>query len=167
MNGAFWLFMALGALGWFSLVGQIGMTEALTGTAVVASAWAIFRRLSEFNVYVSPRQFVPWLTGVARYLIGYVSLDMIRSTFRVFKKVLAPSLDLRPAILAIPLPGASRTALVLLAYGISLTPGQLIVAIDEANSTLYVHFLDAPDPEKAREELQDLYCRYLKEVKPW
>ncbi|MNY73739.1 putative monovalent cation/H+ antiporter subunit E [compost metagenome] len=62
------------------------------------------------------------------------------------------------------LPEASRAALILLAYGISLTPGQLIVDIDSEAHVLYVHLLDAADPEEARQEILALYARYLKEV---
>ena len=164
MNAGFWLFAVLGAGVWFALVGQIGARESLYGALVVLSAWGILTRLSEFTLYLPLNRAFPWLKGVGGYLLGYVSVDMVRSTFRVFLKVLSPQIKIAPAILAVPVPGAPRSALILLAYGIALTPGQQIVAIDEANSTLYVHFLDAPDPEAAREAVQDLYCRYLKEA---
>lgn len=167
MNTGFIVFVVLGAGIWFALVGQIGPSEILYGALVVLSAWGVLTRLSELRLYVPAHHALPWLKGVGGYLFGYVSMDMVRSTFRVFLKVLSPRIEIAPAILAVPVPGAPRSALILLGYGIALTPGQQIVAIDEANSTLYVHFLDAPDPEAAREALQDLYCRYLKEATQW
>lgn len=167
MNMAFVIFVLLGAGVWFALLGQIDLTGGIYGAFVVLSAWGLLTRLSEFTLDLPPHRFLPWLKGVGGYLFGYVSQDMVRSTFRVFLKVLSPRIVIAPAILAVPVPGAPRSALMLLAYGIALTPGQQIVAIDEANSTLYVHFLDAPDPEAAREAVQDLYCRYLKEATLW
>lgn len=164
MNLAFWVFMTLGFGIWFALIGRFGPADALLGALVVFSAWGILTRLSELTLFIPPARALPWFKGVGGYLFGYVSLDMVRSTFRVFRKVLSPELRIAPAILAVPVPGASRSALILLGYGIALTPGQQIVAIDEARSTLYVHFLDAPDPEAAIEALQALYCRYLKEA---
>ncbi|MNT25886.1 Na(+)/H(+) antiporter subunit E [compost metagenome] len=164
MNAAFLMFAVIGSGVWLALVGQIGLKETVYGALVVFSSWGVLTRLSEFTLYLPRDRVIPWLKGVGGYLLGYVSVDMVRSTFRVFLKVLSPRLSIAPAILAVPVPGASRSALILLAYGIALTPGQQIVAIDEANSTLYVHFLDAPDPEAAREAVQDLYCRYLKEA---
>lgn len=164
MNVGFGIFALIGAGIWFALAGRIGLKEAIYGTPVVLSAWGILARLSALRLHLPPGKALPWIKGVGGYLFGYVSLDIVRSTFRVFRKVLSPQLKIAPAILAVPVPGASRSALILLAYGIALTPGQLIVAIDEATSTLYVHFLDAPDPEAAREAVQDLYCRYLKEA---
>ena len=163
----FLLFLLLGGGVWFSLVGRIGRVEAVYGAFVVLSAWFIFHRLSELRLWIPRERSLSWLRGVIVYLVGYVSVEMVRSTFRIFRKVLSPRLEIQPAILEIPVPGAGRSALILLAYGISLTPGQQIVAIDGARSTLYVHFLDAPDPEAARESIQDLYCRYLKEVTAW
>jgi len=167
MNVGMVIFLVLGAGIWFALIGHVGLKESLYGAVVIFSAWGLLTRLSEFRLYVPPNRAWPWLKGVGGYLFGYVSLDMVRSTFRVFLKVLSPKLEIAPAILAVPVPGAPRSALILLAYGIALTPGQQIVAIDEANSTLYVHFLDAPDPQAAREAVQDLYCRYLKEATQW
>ncbi len=167
MNMGVLLFFLIGAGIWFALIGRIDPASSVYGTLVVLSAWGILTRLSELKLYLPPERALPWLKGVGGYLFGYVSVDMVRSTFRVFLKVLSPELKIAPAILAVPVPGAPRSALILLAYGIALTPGQQIVAIDEAESTLYVHFLDAPDPEAAREAVQDLYCRYLKEATTW
>jgi multicomponent Na+:H+ antiporter subunit E len=167
MNMGLVLFGLLGAGVWFALVGRITWTDSLYGALVVFSSWGLLTRLSELKLNLPLHKTLVWLRGVGGYLLGYVSVDMVRSTFRVFLKVLSPHLSISPAILAVPVPGAPRAALILLAYGIALTPGQQIVAIDEANSTLYVHFLDAPDPEAAREAVQDLYCRYLKEATQW
>lgn len=167
MNMGFVLFVILAAGVWFALVGQITWTDSLYGALVVWSSWGVLARLSELKLHLPPHRTLIWLRGVGGYLLGYVSVDMVRSTFRVFRKVLSTQIKIAPAILAVPVPGAPRSALILLAYGIALTPGQQIVAIDEANSTLYVHFLDAPDPEAAREAVQDLYCRYLKEATQW
>ncbi|GEM_PF-1306014 len=167
MNAGLVFFLAIGLGIWFALVGRVGVRESVYGTLVVLSAWGILTRLSELNLSLPLRHTFPWLKGVGGYLLGYVSVDMVRSTFRVFLKVLSPRLHIAPAILAVPVPGAPRSALILLAYGIALTPGQQIVAIDETQSILYVHFLDAPDPDAAREAVIDLYCRYLKEATTW
>lgn len=167
MNIGFALFLLLGGGVFFALVGPPGPRDVLYGALVVLSAWGILARLSERPLRVPAHAAPTWLMGVTRYLLGYVSLDMVRSTFRVFRKVLAPRIAIAPAILAIPLPEASPSALMLIAYGIALTPGQQIVAIDEARKILYIHFLDAPDPQAAKEAVQALYRRYLEEATTW
>lgn len=164
MNAVFALFVVLGFIGWFGLIGHVGVPELVYGALVILSAWAIFKRLSELPLSVAPSHASTWFVGVASYLFFYVGVEVIRSTFRVFFKVLAPQLNIQPAILAVSVPGASKSALILLAYGISLTPGQQVVAIDDRRCILYVHFLDAPHPEAVREEIRSLFHRYLKEA---
>ncbi|MNY04701.1 Na(+)/H(+) antiporter subunit E [compost metagenome] len=105
-----------------------------------------------------------WLRGVVGYLVGFVLPEIPRATVRVFVKVVQARQDVHSVILAVRIPEASRAALILLAYGISLTPGQLIVDIDAEAHALYVHVLEAADPEAARQEILALYERYLKEV---
>lgn len=163
---SFWWFALPVAGMWFAMVGRAGAADSVMGLAVVSSAWLIFRRLADFDVRVPRARAWIWLWGISRYLAGYVAPEVVRSTFRVFGKVVAPRLDLQPAILAVPIPSSSPAVLILLAYGISLTPGQQLVAIDEAEHVLYVHFLDAPDPEEARREILALYHRYLEGVIP-
>lgn len=164
MNLAFLLFSGAALLVWFALVGRAGVTEWCLGVPVVLSAWGILQRLVDAPLRIGPARAVPWLRGVLGYLVGFVAPEIPRATFRVFAKVVRPRQDVKSAIIAVRLPEASRSALILLAYGISLTPGQLIVDIDSAAHVLYVHLLDAADPEEARQEILALYERYLKEV---
>lgn len=163
---SFWWF-ALPVSGmWVAMVGRVGWADAVMGLMVVSSAWLIFRRLADFEVGIPRARAGSWLWGIGRYLLGYVAPEVVRSTFRVFGKVIAPRLELRPAILAVRVPSGSPAVLILLAYGISLTPGQQLVDLDETEHVLYVHFLDAPDPEAARQRILDLYHRFLEGVIP-
>lgn len=149
---------------WFAMVGRTGMTEVVLGLLVVSSAWWMFRRLADFDVGIPRARAGIWLWGIGRYVLGYVGPEVVRSTFRVFGKVIGRRLDLQPAILAVPLPSGAPAAVILLAYGISLTPGQQLIEIDETAHVLYVHFLDAPDPDAARQGILALYHRYLQGV---
>jgi multicomponent Na+:H+ antiporter subunit E len=155
------------AVVWFALVGRIdGLTAAL-GVPVVGSAWLLFARLMGPLPAVSPGRLGRMGFGIARYLFGHVLPDIVRSTARVVQEVLRPHLAIRPAIVAVPLPEATPLGLIVLAYGISLTPGQQIVALDEAAGVLYVHGIDVPDPAAMRTEIQGLFQRYLAEATRW
>lgn len=160
-NGAFWCFAVPMAAVWFGMVGRATVPDIGWGVLVIASGWLVLRRLSDLPLSLPPGQSGAWLWSFAVYLFGYVAQESVRSTFRVFAKVLEPELHLRPAILAVPVPCATRAGLILLAYGISLTPGQQLVDLDEEARVLYVHFLDAPDLEEARASILDVYHRYL------
>lgn len=167
LNVAFLVFVAVAAGIWFALIGRAGPTEWVFGSAVILSAWWLFDRLSEFGNHVPASQGRHFARGVGGYLLGHLVVDMVRSTFRVFREVLRPRIDISPAIVAVTLPEATPAALMLLAYGTSLTPGQLVVAIDEERRILYVHALDVPDPAVLRQEITDLYHRYIKEGTQW
>ncbi|HEY9898567.1 MAG TPA: Na+/H+ antiporter subunit E [Pantanalinema sp.] len=164
MNVAFLLFSSAALLVWFALIGRADVPEWCLGAPVVLSAWGITQRLVDAPLRLAPSRALPWLRGAVGYLLGFVAPEIPRATLRVFAKVVRPRQDVQSAIIAVRLPEASRAALILLAYGISLTPGQLIVDIDSEAHVLYVHILDAADPEAARQEILALYARYLKEV---
>lgn len=164
MNVAFLLFACAAALVWFALIGRVGLSEWCLCVPVVLSAWGLLQRLVDTPLRLAPGRAIPWLRGVSGYLLGYVLPEIPRATLRVFAKVVKPRTDVYSVIIAVRLPQASRAALILLAYGISLTPGQLIVDIDAGAHVLYVHILDASDPQAARDEILALYDRYLKEV---
>jgi multicomponent Na+:H+ antiporter subunit E len=167
VNVAFLVFVLATAGIWFALIGRAGPPEWIFGAAVVLSAWWLFDRLSEFGNHVPASRAWAFFHGVGGYFLGHVVGDVVRSTFRVFREVLRARIDVSPAIVAVPLPEATPAALMLLAYGTSLTPGQLVVAIDEERRILYVHALDVPDPDAMRREITRLYHRYIKEGTQW
>lgn len=167
MNIAFIVFVGVAGGVWFSLVGRAGPAEWIFGAGVILSAWYMFDRLSEFGNHVPLSKAGAFMRGVGGYFLLHLSVDMVRSTFRVFREVLRRRIDVSPAIVAVALPEASPAALMLLAWGTSLTPGQLVVAIDEERRILYVHALDVPDPAALRAGITDLYHRYIKEGTQW
>ena len=69
--------------------------------------------------------------------------------------VLRPRLQLRQAVVAVPVRGASDSLLTLLANAISLTPGTLTLEVDRPQSTLYVHVLDVGTGHDAVQRVRD------------
>jgi multicomponent Na+:H+ antiporter subunit E len=61
----------------------------------------------------------------------------------IARRVLSPDMHLNPGVVAVPVqdPYQSTLATALSGDAISLTPGELVIVIDD-NSTLYVHTLD-------------------------
>lgn len=76
---------------------------------------------------------------------GYFLVDLVRSSVQVTLLVLRPRHQLRQAVVAVPVLGASDSLLTLLANAISLTPGTLTLEVDRPASTLYVHVIDVGD----------------------
>lgn len=155
-----WLFLLLAMGLWLGLVGRVTAADALLGLPVILSAWWLYHRVSDPLAHgISPS-----LPTVGRYMLLYVAPEVLRSTYRVFRKVLTPDLGLSPAIVKVEVPQATQTSLILLAYGISLTPGQQIIAIDEQTRTMYVHALDAPDPDAVSEEIAAVHRRFFEPI---
>ncbi len=73
--------------------------------------------------------------------------ELILSTFKVALMVIKPKLDFKPGIIAFPLTVKTDLEITLLANLITLTPGTLSVDVSDDRKTLYVHAIDATEPD--------------------
>lgn len=123
---------------WVGLWGSVTAANVLGGLAV-----AVLLLVTLPLPDVSTSAVVsPW--GLARF-VGYFVVDLVKSSVQVVGLVLRPRLQLRQAVVAVPVQGASDGLLTLLASTISLTPGTLTLEVDRPRSTLYVHVIDVGD----------------------
>lgn len=110
-----------------------------------------------------PRPWNPlgWLRLLALFL-----RELALSAALVVRATLSPRLTLRPAIVAVPVTLRSRAAVVLLADMVTLTPGTTSLHVSEDGRTLYVHAMDAPDPEALRASIRDGFEAATRRVLP-
>ena len=78
------------------------------------------------------------------YLLVFVR-ELLTANLDVAYRVLAPSLPIRPDVIAVPLRVESDAAITTIANSITLTPGTLTMDHDAATNTLYVHAITARD----------------------
>ena len=90
--------------------------------------------------------------------------ELFRSSIAVARQVLGDSSQLKPAILAVPLDLRSRAGVTTLANCVSLTPGTTSLHVSEDLSTLYVHVLDAPQPDAVVESIKSTFETRIKEI---
>jgi multicomponent Na+:H+ antiporter subunit E len=90
--------------------------------------------------------------------------ELVLSSVAVARQVLGDSAALRPAILAVPVGLRSRAGITTLANCVSLTPGTTSLHVSEDLSTLYVHVLDAPDPDAVVTSIKDTFETRIKEI---
>lgn len=88
------------------------------------------------------------LLAWTRVALAFVA-ELAKSTIATMRAVLGPPERLRPAILAVPLDLRSEPGIVLFADLVTLTPGTTSLEVSPDRRTLYVHMLDAPDPQAA------------------
>ncbi len=99
-----------------------------------------------------PRQKLRWrrLPGMVLASLRYAFIllyDLLASGIQVARIVLSPKMPLRPGIIAIPSGCTNETAVALSAHAITLTPGEMVVEIDDAG-VMYTHMLDVADAEQ-------------------
>jgi len=101
--------------------------------------------------------------AAVRLLVSYL-YDLIASTWTVARIVLAPGIRTQPAVVVMPVQVKSGWAVALLAYFTSLTPGSTCLHVSKDRTRLYLHLLDAPDPEAAIAKFHRLYEQPIMEL---
>jgi len=123
---------------WVLLWGEFSWLNALTGAVLAVLVSIVFYLPA---VQLSGRLH-PWhsLTFLARLFV-----DIVRASVDVARLALDPRLRTSNAILAIHLRTRSDLILTWTAVATSIVPGSIVVDIERADSTLYVHVLNMRD----------------------
>ena len=87
--------------------------------------------------------------------LGRLLWELLVSGVQVARIVLSPSLPIKPGIIAIPSQCESDLGVALSAHAITLTPGEMVVEIDERR-VMYTHVLDASDADERVAEAQQV-----------
>lgn len=142
---------------WLALSGSLTLLNGLLGLAVSAGALLVLRgQLPEIDFRIRP-------IGAVKLFLLFLA-ELLRSAWRVARLVLMPRLDIEPGIVAVPV-GLTRDAeLTLLANLITLTPGTLTVDISDDRRVLYVHALEADDPDAVRRDIRSGFERAIRET---
>ncbi|MGD9710548.1 MAG: Na+/H+ antiporter subunit E [Thermomicrobiales bacterium] len=113
-----------------------------------------------------PSQNVAWKRALhAPAFIGMVVLHILRGTWTVLLIVLRVR-PIRQGIVGIPYGERRESGRVVMAYADTLSPGSVIVEFDDAAQIAWTHLIDASDPDGIREDAQELYDRWQKDVFP-
>jgi multicomponent Na+:H+ antiporter subunit E len=117
--------------------------------------------------------FLQPLIGRSRYFEKVKQVAMFSSFFlkeliianlRIAYHVITPSSFFKPAVIAVPLEEMTDLEATLLANVLTLTPGSFSVDLSSDRKVLYVHVMDADDPDRVRQEIKDQYEKGLLEV---
>lgn len=102
--------------------------------------------------------------GLARYA-ARVLVDMFKSAYQVALIVLDPKLPINPGVVAIQSGCKSPIATALSAHAITLTPGEMVIAIDD-DHVLYTHTLDVSRSAEYSAQAQALRRDLLSKIVP-
>jgi multisubunit Na+/H+ antiporter MnhE subunit len=137
---------------YLALTGNAEPANLVVG-ALVAVGISLLR--TKMNLPLVPLKRLPqFLWAGIRYIV-VVAGDVIRGGISTARIVLDPNLPLNPGIIAIPSGTQSELGTALSAHSISLSPGEMVVAIDD-EGVMYTHCLDVDDSEKMVANAQKL-----------
>jgi len=109
---------------------------------------------------------------LARRVVAFVPFaavilwDITRGTWQVALVVLWVRPLERPGIVAVPIGRRTRNGVAVAALVATLSPGEFLVDVDWERELMYLHVLDATDPDAVRERHEDFYRRWQKPVFP-
>ncbi len=145
------------ALSWAAVSGSFSFMSLLFGFLLGAIALSFIRaEIGSLNYFVRVRRIAS-LTILFLY-------ELVMSSVKVAKTVLTPGLDLKPGIVAYPLKVDRDFEITLLANLVTLTPGTMSVDISEDRRLLYIHALDASDPDQLRIDIASGFERKILEA---
>jgi multicomponent Na+:H+ antiporter subunit E len=146
-------------LAYIALTGVLDWGNFLLGLAVATGiAWLLHARPGPVAWHRLPRAFY----ALGRYLL-LLAYDLVVNGIEVARIVLSRSLPIAPGIVAIPSNCQSELATALSAHAISLSPGELVVEIDQSQ-VMYTHCLDAEQADRYVVQAQELRRRLLADI---
>jgi multicomponent Na+:H+ antiporter subunit E len=97
----------------------------------------------------------PWNLFAWLWLLLLFLRELLLSAIDVIRATLSRELTVRPGIVAVPLRLRSKAGVTLLADMVTLTPGTTALHVSEDGRTLFVHAMDAADPDAVRRAIAE------------
>lgn len=145
------------ALAWSAVTGSFTFLNFAFGFVLAIFALSLIREQVGSVGYFSRARRV-----VSLFLLFVY--ELILSAWKVAVLVLSPRMELKPGIFAYPLRVDRDFEITILANLITLTPGTLSVDVSEDRRTLYVHAIDASDPDSTRRDIAEGFERKIMEA---
>ncbi|MBU1191748.1 MAG: Na+/H+ antiporter subunit E [Gammaproteobacteria bacterium] len=145
---------------WLLLVGNLRLQEMAAG-ALVALAVTLAAG-PHLSIFSGLRLEAAAPFHLLRYF-GYFWAALIRANLDVARRVLSPSLPIRPALVEVRTELKSNLGRLMLANSITLTPGTL--SVDLRGDHILVHWIDCPpgtDLEAATREIAAGFEQHLR-----
>ena len=139
-SASHYLFAFVALLGlWLLLVGNLQEQEVIAG--VIGSLLIILVVGPRLGIFSGIRFSLAAPVHFLFYL-GHFLVALVRANLDVARRVLSPSLPIRPGVVEVKTRLTSNLGRLVLANSITLTPGTL--SVDVQGDTILVHWIDCP-----------------------
>ena len=145
------------ALAWSAVTGSFSFLNIAFGFVLAIFALSLIREQVGSVGYFSRARRVMSLMLLFLY-------ELLMSAWKVSVLVLSPNMNLKPGIFAYPLRVDRDFEITILANLITLTPGTLSVDVSDDRRILYVHAIDASDPDATRRDIAEGFERKIMEA---
>lgn len=135
---------------------DLGWQNLLLGGVLATFFMWLFRR----QVIPSPlpqNGFAFHLLVYFPVLVWYLFIDILRGTWQVIVVTLGIRPLSKPGIVKLPVATHSPYGVGPVGYFITLSPGSFMIDVDWEEGAMYVHVLDASDPEAIRRDAEKYY----------
>ena len=144
-GGLFWLWLLLTLL-WIAANSSLAVESVASGVLISAALAFIFTQKTGVwqGIRFSPPRFYHFI----RYT-GVFAVELVRANINMMRYVYAPRIDITPGIVKIKTGLKSPLGRLALANSIALTPGSLVLDIED--DVLFIHWIDLKtiDPDEA------------------
>ena len=131
----------------------------LIGLVCIRPFRFLYKPESNFNLFSPPSRII----SIIRYFVVLIK-EIIKANIVVAKIVLKPKIDINPGIIAVPIRCKTDLGITAIANTITLTPGTITVDISDNKSLLYVHCIDASDPDAVAASIRNGLEKYVLEA---
>lgn len=146
---------------WLGFTTSLATSELITGAVISLIITSfVYKTFTDYGMkFFSPMRVV----YIIQYLIVFL-IALIKANLDVARRVVDPKLPINPGIVKYDTKLKSRTAKVILANSITLTPGTLTV--DIIDDALYIHWIDvtSKEPDVIYREIGESFEKILRKI---
>lgn len=137
---------------WLALWGQFTPLAVVSGIIVAL----LVQRVFYLPPAEHPDRFNPYRFVI---LVAVFAFDLTRSAFHVAWLSIRPRPITISSIIQIDLRTRSDLVMTLTSLAITMIPGSFVVEVDRPNTIIYLHVLDAKEPEDLETMLQAVFAQ--------
>jgi len=154
--------MFLGLI-WCFVHGTVNFNNFLIGALLGPIVIRHFRSLYGFENKISYMNIVRKIPKLIRFFY-VLFIEIIKANVMVAKIILQPKMNIKPGIIAVPIRTKTDVGITAIANTITLTPGTLTIDVSDNKEVLYVHAIDASDPQGLCDSIRDDLEEYVLEA---
>jgi len=144
---------------WVALTGELTYGNFIFGFIIgFFILW-----LKDRNLHSSKRKYFTRVPKTIGFILSFI-LESIRANLQVAYDVITPRYNAKPGIVGYKMNAETNFEITMLANAIALTPGTLVLEVDERNKIIYIHVMYLTDREKFIQRLENGLEKKLLEI---